>query len=104
MSKQVSRLFEQFEPVNYNLSLTIDKKRLLFSGQVEIIGKKTGRPSRRITLHQKELKCKQVSLIRIEKSGQKELEIERINTHKSFDELRIHSKDLLHSGSYKIII
>jgi hypothetical protein len=45
MSKKVTRLYEQFQPENYDLSLELDREAMSFSGRVTIKGKKTGRPS-----------------------------------------------------------
>ena len=50
MSKSVARLFSQFQPAHYALSLDLDKSAMHYTGLVTIRGKKVGRPSERITL------------------------------------------------------
>lgn len=104
MSKNVTRLFEQFHPENYQLELNLDKDKLVFSGKVTIKGKKVGRPSQRITLHQKDLKITKASLAKHDKKGDAEAPITRINTQKSFDEVRLHSDGLIYPGSYTVTL
>lgn len=102
MSKNVKRLYEQFQPNHYILNLNPDKESLTFSGSVIIAGKKTGRPSQRLTFHQKGLKITSAHVVRHDKKGDEEVELERINTHKRFDEVRLHAKELLYPGSYTV--
>ncbi len=98
MAKQVKRLFEQFAPENYKLELFPDRSTMLFKGNVTITGKKTGRPSNRLTFHQKDLTIIDVT---IQQAG-KPIEVDRINTHKGFDEVRLHTKEMLRPGEYTI--
>ncbi len=100
MSKNVTRLFEQFKPEHYTLELEPNKTDMTFSGTVIIRGRKTGRPSQRLTLHQKELKITSATITKIHKGQETEIAIDRINTHKSFDELRLHSKEMIYPGEY----
>ncbi|MCA9344892.1 M1 family metallopeptidase [Candidatus Saccharibacteria bacterium] len=102
--KKVTRLFEQFNPHHYILDITPDIEKLQFSGSVIISGKKTGKPSKRITLHQKELKIASVHIIKHDKSGDSEIKITRQNVHRSFDELRIHTAEMLYPGNYTISV
>lgn len=102
MTKKVSRLYEQFRPISYKLEIEIDREARRFAGKVLIRGRKVGPPSSRITLHQKGLKIEKTKLIKKETSGEQELVIQRINTQKSFDELRLHTKEKLFPGNYKI--
>lgn len=104
MSKNVTRLFEQFQPENYQLELTLDKDKLVFSGKVIIKGKKVGRPSQRITLHQKELKIIKASIVKHDKRGNADIPISRINTQKTFDEVRLHADGLIYPGSYTVTL
>ncbi len=101
MSKSVTRLYGQFIPENYDLSLEIDSDNMTFSGKVIITGKKSGRPSKRITLHQKDLKISDAKITYHGKET-KEVKIDRINTHKSYGEVRLHSPDLIYPGQYEI--
>src|SRR5438270_8090604 len=97
--KKVKRLFREFQPEHYDLSLTPDRGKMEFDGRVVIKGRKTGRPSSRITLHQKDLRIKTAKIIRHDKrSGDAQIPVERINTQKSFDELRLHTAEQLYPG------
>lgn len=104
MGKSVARLAESFRPENYKLSIEIDAENMNFSGNVVIFGQKTGRPSKRITLHQQDLKIASASVIKHAKTGEEEISLERINTQKTFDEVRLHSSSLLYPGKYSIKI
>lgn len=102
MSKKVRRLFEQFQPENYRLDLAIDPDEMTFSGNVIINGKKVGRPSQRITFHQKNLKIAGAKITRHDKKGDIEVAISRINSQKSYDEVRLHSSQMIYPGEYTI--
>jgi aminopeptidase N len=101
--KKVKRLYEEFKPEHYELYLEPDRQKAVFSGKVTIAGRKAGRPSHRITLHQNGLKIKTAKIIRQDKkAGQVKITLDRINTHKSYDELRLHAKEQLFPGQYEI--
>lgn len=102
MSTQVRRLFEQFQPENYKIELTPDAESLQFHGSVTITGKKVGRPSERITFHQKELSIIAATITRHDKSGSTSLPVSRINNQDSYDEVRIHADEMLYPGTYTI--
>ena len=102
MSKSGARLFQQFQPSAYDLWLEPDRRSMTFKGSVVINGKKTGRPSQRITLHGKGLRISAATITKHDKKGEQPLSIDRINPHKSFDEVRLHSKSLLYPGEYTI--
>lgn len=104
MGKSVTRLAQIFQPENYKLSIEVDTEGMRFSGSVIITGQKTGRPSKRITLHQKDLKINTAKITRHSKSGDEAIEISRINKHKAFDEVRLHSSSLLYPGKYTVEI
>lgn len=104
MTKTVTRLFRQFQPENYQLSLVPDREAMTFTGTVTITGKKSGRPSQRITLHQHDLSITKASVTKHDKTGSQEVPISRINTHKSFDEVRLHSNQMLYPGSYEVTL
>ena len=101
---RVKRLFEQFQPGSYKLSLNPDKEHLTFSGSVVIKGQKTGPPSQRLTLHQKGLVITGAKLIKHDKKADQDIIISRINTHKSFNELRLHAKQMIYPGQYSVKI
>ncbi len=104
MGKKVTRLYEQFQPEKYGLALKIDAEAMVFSGRVMIQGKKVGRPSKRLTFHQKGLKVTDAKVSRQDKKGEQQFEIGRINNQDSFDEVRLHSEALFYPGNYTVIL
>jgi aminopeptidase N len=98
-------LYTEFRPERYELYLEPDRENMSFSGRVKISGKKVGRPSRRLTLHQSGLKITSAKLTKVDnKSGEQSIELTRTNTHKSFDELRLHASEQLFPGEYIVEI
>lgn len=104
MKKSVVRLFDSLKPSNYQLSLTLDPVDKKFNGTVVVRVKRTGRPSQRLTLHQKELKILSASVIHHDKRGDESIAVDRINTHKAFDELRLHTSKMIYPGEYTVTI
>jgi aminopeptidase N len=104
MSKKVKRLFEGFQPSNYKIELNPDRDSMTLEGSVIITGHKAGRPSQRITLHQHGLKITEASIARHDKKITHEVPVERISHHKSFDEVRLHTKDTLFPGQYTLTL
>lgn len=104
MGKDVKRLFNEFQPDNYKLELTPSREAKTFTGTVTITGKKVGRPSMRITLHQKDLKIKSARIIRHDSKGDQEAVVSRINLQKKFDEVRLHSDSMLYPGRYTVAL
>ncbi len=102
MSKDVTRLFKQFIPHNYNLGLSIDEVNMTFTGKVVIKGKKTGRPSKRMTFHQQGLKITSALVTHHDKSGHIIKDIARVNPHNKYDEVRLHTHETLYPGNYSI--
>lgn len=102
--KKVTRLYEQFKPTHYIIDLVPDREGMTFSGSVVISGQKVGRPSQRLTFHQKDLNIDKVRVVLHEKAGDKEVVIDRINRQNSFDEVRLHAKHMLYPGKYTITI
>ncbi len=102
MAKTVKRLFYEFEPEHYDLALVPDREAQHFTGSVTIRGKKTGRPSQRLTLHQKGLKVTAAQLIRHDKNGEVPFAVDRINHQRSSDEVRLHSSVMLYPGNYTL--
>ena len=100
MSTKVRRLYENFHPEHYDLQLAIDPHGMTFEGSVVIEGKKAGRPSQRLTFHQKGLKITEASVRRSDKKGEKTFEVTHINNQDSFDEVRIHCDEMLYPGDY----
>lgn len=104
MTKSVARLYAQFQPENYKLEIEANKTSKTFAGNVQITGKKVGRPSKRITLHQCDLTITSVRVVKRDKKGDVELPVVRINSHKSFDEVRLHFDQMVYPGTYYIEI
>jgi aminopeptidase N len=104
MAKAVKRLIKQFKPSRYDLSIEIDEQSMTFSGTVIISGSKLGRPSQRITLHQKSLNVTAARITKHQKDGDIDVPVDRINLHKSADEVRFHSNSLMPHGQYTLRI
>lgn len=105
MGKKVTRLYEQFQPEHYDLKLNPDRDTLTFGGSVTIRGRKTGRPSQRLTFHQKDLKITAATVIKHDKkAGDTTVEITRINNQNSLDEIRLHAGGMLYPGEYTVTL
>ncbi len=104
MTKAVTRLFQQFQPEHYALELTPDRDSMSFHGRVTVRGKKVGRPSERITLHQKGLKITAASITKHDKKGDQAFPVARINNQASFDEVRLHAEAQLYPGNYTVTL
>lgn len=103
MSKNVKRLYKSFQPEHYDLQIEISEDKQTFKGSVVITGKKVGRPSKRITLHQKNLQLTHVTMQSVDKKGDSvKVPISRTVLHKTYNELRIHADDVLYPGAYVI--
>jgi|ADGO01.1.fsa_nt_gi Aminopeptidase N len=102
MSKKVRRLFEGFQPKHYALTIDPDRDTLRVTGHVTVAGQKVGRPSQRITFHQHGLKITSAKITKIDKKGEREIPVARINHHRSLDEVRLHADELLYPGEYVV--
>lgn len=97
----MKRLYADIHPVHYGLEIDLDAKNKKFSGVVRVSFKKNGRPSQRVTFHQKELKITGAKLKSFHKGQEKDISLSRINTQKSLDELRLHTDETLFPGEYE---
>jgi aminopeptidase N len=104
MSKKVKRLFEAFAPRHYQLEIDPDRDSKQITGSVVITGQKTGRPSQRLTFHQKDLKITKAAIVRHDKKGDHPREVTRISHHQAFNEVRLHSGEMLYPGSYTVTL
>lgn len=104
MPKSVTRLYQSFQPATYQLHIALDHKNMKFSGKVTISGRKTGRPSKRLTFHQKFLTVTSASMIVRDKKGTRDIVVSRINHHRGFDEVRLHSEEMLYPGEYTVTL
>lgn len=102
MPSKVRRLFDQFQPSNYDLKLELDDEAMTFKGSVSIRGKKTGRSSERLTFHQKQLKVTTATVIKHDKKGDQPITVSRINNQHSYNEVRLHSETVLYPGDYTV--
>lgn len=102
MKKSVTRLYSQFVPKHYKLTIDLDPDAHTFRGAVEIRGRKVGRPSHRFTLHQKDLKITAAEITHHDKQSDHSLTVDRINIQKSFDEVRLHTEQNLFPGEYTV--
>jgi len=100
--KHQFKLRSNFRPEAYRLKLLVNPRDKTLEGTVVITGKKTGRPSRRLTFHQKKLKVTDAVITYFDKQGSFSHELARINHHKSFQQVRLHSRGMLYPGSYKV--
>ncbi len=104
MSKTAKRLYEGFQPEHYDVSFTFDTAAMTFSGTVVIKGKKVGRPSKRITLHQRALDVTKAHITKHDKKGDTAITPSRLNQHHKLEEVRIHADSLLYPGNYTIAV
>ncbi|MDZ7786169.1 MAG: M1 family metallopeptidase [Candidatus Saccharibacteria bacterium] len=102
MSKSVTLLNQRFTPQHYVLSLSPDKQKMSFEGTVIISGKKIGQPTKRLTFHQKGLKVTKATITRHDKKGDQELRVTRINAHKAYDEVRLHTDQTIYPGNVTV--
>jgi aminopeptidase N len=100
--KSVARLYTQFQPHDYDVSFTIDEAAMRFSGSVTIRGKKAGRPAKRITFHQHDLKVISAKITKHDKAGDTELIVSRINKQNAFNEVRLHTDEMIYPGEYTV--
>ena len=100
--KKVTRLYQQFQPEHYVLELAPDSDKMVFTGSVTIKGKKTGRPSQRLTFHQKGLKITSAIITKHDKKGDFDVPVGRINNQNTFDEVRLHTNSMVFPGSYSV--
>jgi aminopeptidase N len=103
-SSDVKRLYAQFQPEHYALHLTPDREAMKFHGTVTITGKKVGRPSRRLTFHQNGLKITKASVKHRGKRNEADITVDRINHHTNYNEVRLHSSQMLYSGTYVVTL
>ncbi len=102
MTKSVKQLYTQFKPNHYDLHLTLHPDEMTFSGKVTIKGLKVGRPMERMTFHQKALKFTGASITKHGKNADEIINVQRINLHNSFDEVRLHTETTLYPGEYTV--
>ncbi len=75
---------------------------MTFAGNVKINGNRVAKPSQRLTFHQNGLKITSARLVKHSKTGDQTIKVDRINHHNKFDEVRLHTKEMLYPGSYSV--
>jgi hypothetical protein len=70
--------------------------------KLTIIGQKLPPPNHRISLHQIGLKILSAKIIKLEKQGPLEINVDRINHLPSFEQVRLHTNQILYPGRYQI--
>lgn len=102
MSNQGKKQPPIFSIESFELSLRPDELTNRFYGELKISGKKLGRPSKRIWMHQDKLKITHAEITHVGKQGQTVHEIARINHLKKRGELRLHTNTMLFAGDYEL--
>lgn len=94
-----SPLSDNFVPINYDLQISK-------AGDLElrISGRKTGRPSKRITLHQNGIKILSAGITYARRNVSYSQRAIRVNHVNSFQQARLHFKDLLYPGTYVVTL
>ena len=104
----VERLYKNFAPSVYNITLAISTRELKFNGKVEVIGRRIGRPSNRLVVHAEKKYIKIISAkitnLKPKKGENGELKISRIYNHPSAQEVRLHCNDTIYPDQYKVEI
>ena len=96
VTKKKISLYDYFQPARYSLSLRESSCQLI------IEGKKLPPQSKRIILHQKGLKITAAKIIRNDRRGPTEHDVVRINHLPTFEQVRLHTADMLYPGVYVI--
>jgi len=86
------------------INFKIDSYEITEPGKLIISGQKLPPPSKRITLHQKNIKIISANIIYKHKKGSIDCEVTRINQVKSFGEIRLHTSSILYPGSYELTV
>jgi aminopeptidase N len=102
MGKTVTRLYTSFQPKHYILDINPNREAETFSGMVIISGKKVGKPTQRLTLHQVGLTVTSAHIVKHDKKGDTEIAVDRINNHNSQEEVRLHTSQMLYPGNYTV--
>lgn len=100
--KRKESLVQQFAPEKYKLTLIPAKGDTDAEGLVTITGRKLPPPSRRLVFHQRHLKITRAEIHAQTKKGEQEIHVARINHHKSFEQVRLHTKETLYPGNYEV--
>jgi hypothetical protein len=86
--------------INFNIT----KVEFINPNYVRLEGLKLPPPSKRITLHQANIKVSSAKIIYKNKKGDIEFEVSRVNHLKSFGEVRLHANNVMYPGAYVVEI
>lgn len=92
-----NRLYDRFRPESYDVRFGSGGKCV-----VTINGKKLPPPSKRIMFHQVGLKITSAKITRLDKKGATEHDVARVNHLPTFQQVRLHSANMLYPGQYII--
>lgn len=96
-------LIDSFIPTSYQVNLQQVGDKI--SGNVKITGRKVGRPSKRLTFNQRALTVTEATIEKSDKKNQTfAIEVKRINLHRNFEQVRLHTADILYPGIYTVIM
>lgn len=99
--KHAQSLSGLFVVESYKLTL-VSPRGDSAQGLVTIEGKKLRPPSRRLIFHQKGLKINSAKITAYTKKGEQSIDIARINHHRKFEQVRLHTKETLYPGRYMV--
>jgi hypothetical protein len=95
MSGRDTSLYKYFSPEIYSLEFGQGICNLIIDGQ------KFGPPSKRICLHQKNLKILSAEIYRLGKNPL-QYQVDRINHLPTFEQVRLHTKEIQYPGAYRL--
>ena len=88
-------------PNRYEIFINLLSDKLIFEGRVKINLKIT-KPCQKITLHSRKLKVVNPTIKKIHKKETENFVVQRINYHRKFQEVRLHSDKKLFPGDYEV--
>lgn len=97
---QKKPLSESFQATSYSVTRSPSDDTLTLI----IEGIRLGRPSKRISFHQKNLRVTSAHILSSRKNKTIEHDIQRINHLPKLQEVRLHTAQILYPGSYKITL
>ncbi len=89
-------------PESYKLTFVQAKGDTDAEGLITITGQKLPPPSRRLVFHQRHLKITRAEIQAQTKKGEQEIHVARINHHRNFEQVRLHTKETLYPGRYSV--
>jgi len=100
--KSNQTLAKLFRPTSYKLTLLAAKGDSDAEGLISVTGHKAGPPSRRLVFNQKNLKVTHAEIHAHTKKGDHDIDVSRINHHRTFEQVRLHADETLYPGDYTV--